>query len=350
MTPSISQFRAELRGLTQAAAGSRAAQHVIVLGVDGIPYALAAEHWSNAHISRMQSVFPTTSSTAWLSALTGQTVDQHGVPGVRFTLCEEAPESIDVYRYKGPLTQSLPDTIFTDATASGLSPVVIPGDLQHLDCAWRDLLLHGAARTGGDGFFAAKTARSPASLCQSVQTRVDTVLAAPPHGIAKLVWVFVDADLHIHLHGYDEFIGDFLKGMDEIACTWAAAGHCVVAHSDHGLVRTRHDPDLAAMLEQASARFDAPMGGAGRTRWFYVTPERAPALAGTLRSALPEDVSVVYRESLFSPSGSALPRVGPVVIVAQGERFIVNPDYRYEHGSTTDGELFVPFAIWPAAG
>src|SRR5207245_312786 len=91
----IASFREHVRALL---ANDR--RDVIVLAVDGIPYELARTVWRRAHITRARSVFPTTSSTAWLTSLTGESVDAHGIPGVVF---EVDGALVDVYSYTGSL-------------------------------------------------------------------------------------------------------------------------------------------------------------------------------------------------------------------------------------------------------
>jgi hypothetical protein len=50
---------------------------VIVLGVDGLSWSLAASCWHAAELACLTSTFPTTSATAWLTALTGVGPAQH---------------------------------------------------------------------------------------------------------------------------------------------------------------------------------------------------------------------------------------------------------------------------------
>lgn len=314
-----------MRGVLASARG-----HVIVLGVDGIPYELACRVWPRAQIARARSVFPTTSATAWTTSLTGASVDEHGIPGVVFTVGDQL---VNVYSYRGPLGDAPPEDLFSDATRAGYTPVAILGDLENTHCTWRDQLVQRASLVRGHPFF---DRGDPAGLAAAVEA----ALAA--HEGRCLVWCFVDADRHIHHHGYDEAMLDFLAGIDALASEWAARGAVVVAHSDHGLVSTRHDPRVA----DAIARVGCPVGGAGRTRWLYADDEgRARDL---LARHLPASVSVHHADEFFAPGSLARRRVGPIVLIARGEDFLADDGYQFEHGSLTATELDVPVAEWRA--
>ena len=314
-------------------------RHVIVLAVDGIPYALACRAWPRARITRARSVFPTTSATAWLTSLTGESVDAHGVPGVVFAVDEGGP-LVDVYGYRGPLGDPPPEDLFGDATARGYTPVAILGDLEDTHCTWRDQLVHRAHAVAGHTFYA-RGERDPDALG-------DRLVAAVAHALAShdgpcLVWCFIDADRHIHHEGYDRSIIEFLARIDAIAVEWARDA-VVIAHSDHGLVPTCHDPSVADAIE----RVGFPMGGAGRTRWLYVEPSAERRVRDELARHLPSSVRIQHADELFAPGSRARRRVGSIVLVAEGEGFLAADGYRFEHGSLTEGELDVAVAEWRA--
>src|SRR5580704_10923798 len=55
----------------------------IFVAVDGIGYDVAHRVWSEApHLTPLSSTFPSTSTSAWLSAVTGLRPEEHGVLGV----------------------------------------------------------------------------------------------------------------------------------------------------------------------------------------------------------------------------------------------------------------------------
>lgn len=339
--PSITTLRADVRAAICAAGAPR---HVIVLAIDGVPYALGAQAWPRAQVSERRSVFPTTSATAWLSSLTGASVDAHGVPGVVFAV-EPGAAPIDVYRYQGSLGPPPPDDLFSDAARAGYAPVAILGDLEDTPGAWRDLLVHRAQPVSGHRFFWEPGAGgAPAAISARVGAAVDAALAAQPG--PALVWCFVDADHHIHRAGYDAPLCGFLAQLDALAAAWAARGALVIAHADHGLVPTRHDPAIAATIAQVVAAYGGALGGAGRTRWLDVAPDREADARAALRAALPASVEIRDADELFAPGSRARARVGAIVLIAGGEAFVAPDGYAYEHGSLTEAELAVPLAVW----
>lgn len=341
--PSITSFRAQVRDVL--AEPATAGRHVIVLGVDGIPFELAQRAWRGARVHEARSVFPTTSSTAWLSSLTGASVDEHGVPGVVFAVPEVTDALIDVYAYQGSLGEPPPDDLFSDAARAGYTPVAILGDLEDTHGTWRDWLVHRAQRVPGHRFFSGPDATSdPDALGARLEAAVARALATPPGPC--LVWCFLDADRHIHRHGYDEALRAFLARIDAIADGWARDGAVVIAHSDHGLVPTRHDPAIAATLDRITARHGCAMGGAGRTRWLYAAPAIEARVRDELTRDLPASVRIEPADAWFAPGSLARRRVGSIVLVAEGEAFLAAEGVRFEHGSLTARELPVPIAVW----
>jgi hypothetical protein len=350
IVPSIVSFRARVRALLAGTAGTDPAAprpHVIVLGVDGIPYDLACRAWRRAHLTRARSVFPTTSSTAWLSSLTGASVDAHGIPGVVFTVDEPGSPLVDVYAYQGPLGDAPPEDLFSDAARCGYTPVAILGDLEDTHCTWRDLLVHRAHQVHDHRFFSRLDRPiDPDELGGRLEVAVAHALASHPGPC--LVWCFIDADRHIHPHGYDRPLVELLERIDAIASEWARRGARVIAHSDHGLVPTRQVPANADAIERVTAAHACAMGGAGRTRWLYTAPGTEPRVWDDLARHLPASVRLYHADALFAPGSLARRRVGSIVLVAEGEDFLAADGYRFEHGSLTERELDVPFAEWRA--
>jgi hypothetical protein len=317
---------------------------VVIFAVDGIPYELALAAWPHAEVSQMRSVFPTTSSSAWLSSLTGAEVGLHGIPGVVFK--SPGGDVINVFEYKGSLDLPATGNIFSDAAALGYLPVSVVGDWEPYDCAWRDALLRDSRPLMGYRFYTAPTPREPRQLSLRALRAVSECLDAPRPRPPALVWCFIDADQHIHHQGYDEALVSFLGLLDEVAVELTRRGVIVVAHSDHGLVPTNHNPDVVRLLEEVQARYDCALGGAGRTRWLYTRPATEDRVAAALERSLPSSVRVRPADEVFDAGSRARARVGEVVLIADGEDFMTFSGQRFDHGSSTEAELNVPFAQW----
>lgn len=343
------EFRRRLWALLRAEADGPAPRDVVVFAVDGLPFRLAAEHWPEAATECHEAVVPTTSSAGWLSSLTGLDVADHGVPGVVFGHPLGTGEQINVLEYEGTGLAETDSDVFEDARELGYLSLAVLGDLECYPGAWRDALV-GRARpvlghrfyTEGRGRYAA---RPPREVERRVRAAVDAALDGP-RTRPRLVWCFIEWDQHIHRHGYDTSALDALHRIGRIARELHAGGALVVAHSDHGLTPTRHDPQLADLLGLLARRHGFTMGGAGRTRWLHTASGTHRRLLADLMRLLPDDVRVVASDEMC-PSGSlARSRMGEICLVAQGELFLSDPEYRFDHGSVLDDERLIPFSSW----
>ena len=338
---SITTFRGDVNAALAAERdGDR--RDIVILAIDGIPLDLAATSWTTASISVRQSVFPTTSSTAWLSSLTGATVAEHGVPGVVFRIGEAL---INVFEYGGSLGEIADGNIFSDARAAGYRPVSVVGDWEPYDCAWRSALLRHSELVFGYRFFTLPVPPSPTALCAQIRAAL-AACRCGGSGDPLLVWCFVDADRHVHRHGYDEQLLMFLAGIGEVATDLAERGLHVLVHSDHGLTRTNNNREVEQLMEAARTDLGCALGGAGRTRWIYTAAGTYSKVATFLERNLPSSIRLYPADACFQSGTIARARVGELVLVAEGEDFLAFPGHRFDHGSSTAVELQVAVAEW----
>lgn len=338
--PLLRGVRARLAAL-MAREGERD-RSLVVIGADGVALADARRLWRGARISAMSAELPTTSSTGWLSSLSGLAPVEHGALGV-----VQRGEADRVARFvlSPDPDLALPPvaTAFADATRLGRRAIALTGDLLDLDGPWRARLLAGAEIREGPRLLAGRAVErpEPGDLVESLESALERALdeAAP-----AFVWCHVDIDLAIHHHGVDPWVEDLLVRLDAAAGRLARRAR-VVAYADHGLVPTRHDPELAARLAAFCEREGLAVGGAGRMRWLYDAHD--PRIERALRALLPEDVRLVRRAALF-PAGPYRARVGPLVLLATGTRFLTDPLYTHDHGAGSPAERRVPFAVWEA--
>ena len=344
--PSITGFRSRIRSLLVSEGLTASRRDIIILAIDGIPHELALASWPHANIYRMCSVFPTTSSTAWLSSLTGAEVERHGIPGVVFKIADG--ELINIFEYRGWLDSPTMGNIFSDAVDNGYFPISVMGDLEPYDCAWRSALLSHSQLMRGYRFYTAPQPNEPTALCQKVLRAVSACLEVHSSKKPKLVWCFIDADRHIHHRGYDEDLMRFLGLIEDLALGFTRQGAVVIAHSDHGLTRTNHNLAVQLLLEQLQAQYKCVIGGAGRTRWIYARPATEDHLFAILERSLPSTIRVCLADEVFGTGSLARARVGAIVLIAKGEEFMTFSGQQFEHGSATEAELYVPFAQWTA--
>lgn len=343
------------------------AEHgVILLAMDGLSYAEAERSLTGAQLWRLRSTFPSTSTTAWLTAVTGSGPAEHGAigmvyraPGADHTthLITGARLGFRPPRPGDPSGEPIRPlaTIFDRCADRGTPAVAVGAELNGLAGPWAGALLHGARLLPTPG---TPTTTDPVAVVERVVAEVDAVPADPATGRRPpLIWAYVNLDDHIHRHGYDDRLREAVRLLDAAANRWARDGRSVLAHADHGQTPVTAD----AGLHEAWARLDAPEhclmpgGGAGRVRWLYPRPGReaevadrlADALGGHARVLTPEELDAA---GLLPATPGVLARIGAVVAVAATARFPVpDPGVTWEHGALTEDEMDIPLAGWGAA-
>jgi len=341
---------------------SRARRGVIMLAVDGLSYdAALAAGWRTAELTSLASTFPSTSTTAWLTAMTGVGPAQHGVPGMVYRV---PGRGCLVYAVTGRVLAQGPadpggdpglvighPTIFDRAVADGVQCRAVAREIAHLPGPWAQALLRGATVVpAAPAEMLTRHARDPALLVDAAMKEVDEQIGGQARGQAggvrrqpMLLWTYVNLDDYLHRHGYDERAVTAMAELGSRAARWAQAGWTVIGHSDHGQVRCAPDENLVrawSALDDPARRL-LPAGGAGRVRWLYPAPGDEGEVGGRLAAALGSSARIVATDEALRD------RVGPVIAIAADERFPV-PDtsLSWEHGADSADETVVPLAIW----
>jgi hypothetical protein len=334
------------------AALDQADRGVIVLAIDGLAHAVAAEHWQPTTLDLLHSTIPTTSTTAWLTSVTGVGPEQHGVPGMVFRL---PADGTLIYAVTGATLATgqtdptaRPGLVWPHPTVfqrAGVRCVALGREMDTLTGPWAQAVLAGCERvTVTNPAQLPIQAADPHALVAGVAADVATALTARP----TLLWAYVNLDDYVHRHGYDDRVRAALTRLADHAEHWASGGWTVLAHADHGQVPCAADPDLVRAFAAIDNPSDClvPAGGAGRIRWLYPKPDRTEYVTTRLTAALGNTATVLSVHEL--PELAALPgRVGPVVAIATSPAFpIPDPTLTHEHGGLDDDELHVPFATW----
>jgi hypothetical protein len=291
------------------------------------------------------TTFPSTSTTAWLTALTGASLEQHLVPGAVFHLDGSPVEAAGA----GPAHLLGPvESVFSRLSVAGVESSVILGMLADYPGPWSRALWQGANVVPSPR--SAATPSDPRDTATLAVADVDAVLATD----ADLVIAYVDIDTAVHQEGYSDPVRQALAILDSAAIRWRRHEILTMALSDHGATEVLPDAAVTrrwtAMTE--SGLCDPVSGGAGRVRWLHSRPGQHEQLLHVAREALGEVAWVaskweVVRRGLWPASESLLRRVGDVVAVATDAAFPVpQEDLRYEHGSISPMEMLVPFAVW----
>lgn len=347
---------------------------VLILGIDGLSLSAASAAWPATQIEILTSSFPSTSVTAWTTALTGLDVSQHlGIGMVyripRFNRMVHAVLNRPV-EFAGLARETDPPpwsdtevispgrTIFERARALEAHRVVRGRDMDLIPGPWTSALFRGAERE----FLSSQqlddlpgeNITDPDQFADAVIREVEESLSRQSADAPLLLWVYVNLDDHIHLHGYDHAVHQVLTRLGSAAEAWAGNGWTVLAHSDHGQAALAEDPALTQAWDRLAspAYCRLPSGGAGRVRWLYPKPEREAAISrelsevagGSMVVCSPDDLAAW---GLLRLNSRLRERVGEIAVIALDADFApIKPGLKYDHGSVTEQEMLVPLAIW----
>jgi hypothetical protein len=330
------------------------ARRLVVLAVDGLGHAPAADALRPDWMTALTSEFPSTTVSCMLSAVTGRTASEHGFVGVHqlhddgvgavncFDGARDSPSSAWPPR---PTTTPAFPTVFARLAGDGVRSAALPAELAHLHARVTDRLFAGCAHVAGPPPGAADVRGIVARTARDIDAA---------WGTAEVIWCYVDLDTHAHRHGLDPARAGAVADLDRLARDLAARGAAVALFSDHGLVPNRAGPDTTALLAAAAGRCRLPPGGAGRVRWLYPTAAAEDDLRDGLAARLPDAVVTTPDEmaawGLVAPGSIGQRRLGEIVLLARGPDFPApDPAATHEHGSMTPDEVLVPFAGWHPA-
>ncbi|WP_461017537.1 alkaline phosphatase family protein [Streptomyces daliensis] len=364
---------------------SATSEGVVVLALDGLGAEWAAGSLRRARVRTLRSTFPTTSTTAWLTAVTGADMREHLVVGAEYRIAGSRDGScggnaggevlLDVahgrwrnWTASGKCSGHVRSvayrpvrTLFERAAEMNVPAYALGRELDALDGPWAAALLRGAHRVPATPAPAPALTRTPATPAPAppdltvgtVLRQLDELLTAHQRR-PLLVWAYVDFDTHLHRFGPDRSLTRALRLLDTAAARWADSGWTVTAHADHGLAPVAHDENAARAWSALDTphRCRLPSGGAGRVRWLHPHPGTEERFADEARERLAPCADVLApadltRSGLLPGSPEVHARLGTVVGVATSAAFPVpDPTYRYEHGAWTPQERDVPLAVW----
>jgi hypothetical protein len=349
--------------------GSR--RSLAVLAVDGLGLDVAAAGLTPDVLTPLTTSFPSTTTTALLSSLTGRTPSEHGVIGVQYLhpdgrrgyncITGEVTEPASAGTARASADPAF-QTAFMALRDLGVPVFSLPGELASLPAAWRSRMLQGSRvldsrdRNGASPSTSAG-ARGVHEIMDDVTRDLTDVIDRYPRSEGGypggVVWAYVNLDDHLHRRGPDRDIEWACRALNLLASRLSRAGTAVLLYADHGCVASRPSADtISAWREVAAPRAcRLPPGGAGRVRWLYPHTGLAGRLADQVRSRFPGAVvtspAELSRWGLVEEGSIGYARLGEVVMLARGPDFPAPaPVMAYEHGSLTAQEMLVPLAVW----
>ncbi|TCK62806.1 nucleotide pyrophosphatase/phosphodiesterase family protein [Curtobacterium sp. PhB136] len=332
----------------------RPARSVVVVLVDGLGAGSLAARAGHARFlaasrKRLRSGFPTTTAAALSTLTTGRSPGTHGVVGYSGW----NPDTGTVMNLLGGWDSEVPagwllaPTLFTEAAALGIDPVVV-GPARYRTSGMTANVLGGARYVSAD----------------AIAERVDAALAETATG-RSLVYLYVpELDSIGHKSGWqsEKWTGalELLDGELARLDARVAPDVGVLVTADHGMLdvppeaNIAIDPDLLADV--------VGVAGDPRCRQLSVAPGTdVPALVEAWRTRYGKRAYVASRDEAVAAgwfgtvSDAVLPRIGDVVVVARGS-WAFNDDRELDprkdpkrmvgqHGALTDDEVGVPLRL-----
>lgn len=331
-----------------------------VLAVDGLGFHVAAAGLAPDVLMPLTTSFPSTTTTALLSSLTGRTPSEHGVIGVQYLhpdgrrgyncITGEVTEPSSAGTVRASADPAF-KTAFMTLRDLGIPVFSLPAELASLSAAWRGRVFEGSRVLDSqtrDG--ASAGAREVPEIIDAVTRDLADAIGRHP---GSVVWAYLNLDDHLHRRGPDQDIERACRALDSLARQLSRAGTAVLLYADHGCVASRPSTGTICAWREVTApgACRLPPGGAGRVRWLYPHTGTARRLADQVRSRFPEAVvtspAELSRWGLVAEGSIGYARLGEVVMLATGPDFPVpDPAMAYEHGSLTAQEILVPLAVW----
>lgn len=312
------------------------------------------------------STFPSTSATGLTSICTGAVPATHGVVGyrvlqrgrsfnvIRFAYDEDWAEeklvasgAVSARRtppVPSPKKYQATKTIFEAASRAKIGAYVVTKD-EFEGTGFSALLLRGARwlpyeRSGLE---------APA--------RVRSILEDPHRKLVYVYWDGLDREGHRHGPGSQEWRtaaaeADSICGL---LLDLLRPGDGLLVTSDHGMVITPESSRIRPSEEvEESTR---AIVGEPRVRYLHARPGAERRLYDAVLEGCGDTAWVFSREQAISlglygdvPSEEIEGRIGDVIVAMRHDAVMVDPEWpkpppRGNHGSLTEGEMFVPFRV-----
>jgi hypothetical protein len=329
--------------------------NLLVVALDGVHCEVADSVFTGCSSVPVKSVFPTTSTSAWTTSLTGMSPSEHGVVGTVFQDGSDRINCLHDERIDTPLPFWAEKTIFKKLAGVAESTAWL-GGMASLSSHWVKALTNGAKRLSPRECWEKKSFEHDATgMMKHGIDELNMVLSAIRSSKPQLVWGHIDFDRYVHFHGYDDSALDALASLSKAIPKWNSMGWAVLLYSDHGLTETRENSACAELFKLINDRSycASPCGGAGRALWAYPLAHKRKELWDNIKKSAATYADVLDRREAvmrgyFKRTEYVERRVGDYLIISRGNEFpLFNSNYRYEHGALTEEEVNVPVIFYP---
>lgn len=321
----------------------------------------AANHDISSSV--LSSVFPSTSTAAWTSIITGATPSQHGVYGTAFYLKEfdksynwifnalADKEKFNVLwkSKKTPkLNLSKNKTIFQRLQNIGFTNY-------YLDSHGKDnpfpllKIMDGSEHIPylKEDFNDLK--RKPNELLNYFLKQTTKLLKKRGK---KLIWNYIDVDDYIHENGYKSLTNfNIWETLFQYWSNNKSTKRAFILISDHGQTEQVNSGTNIIKTSILNNDLKYNSSGAGRTMFFYPKPGKLTKVKAWLQKVIGDSGFVLTKKDLvkyglIDKNAVAQERIGDLITVAVKPDFpSAGAKYFSEHGSLHSEEIYVPILV-----
>jgi hypothetical protein len=305
---------------------------------------LAAAHFQ----SKVETTFPTTTSTSLASLLTGAQPNEHGMLGYTVRIPYSDGRLLNALKWDervDPVIWQPKETFFEIGAANGIQVTHVAAK-RYEDSGFTRAVFRGANYRG-------------ANISPDLVNETVAALAKTP----SFVYLYVnDLDVAGHVAGVgsEKWLAA-LRGIDDLLAQLNAKlpnGTRVWITGDHGMINA--EEKIVIGRDNLLATELATIGGEPRFRHIYLNrPEVAKEVASLWEAELGNRVSVFTRDAIISEEifGSPMPekfaeRIGDVVVIVNDNSILIDPEREKlegamvgHHGALTELEKIVPLLL-----
>lgn len=313
------------------------------------------------YVGVLSSVFPSTTSVAWPSIITGTTPSEHAIYGTSFlhedfnknyiwisnTINDKKTREI-VSKKQCRLNLSKKLTLFEKLQKKGITSYYLGTHGQGKFNPFRQELTRGSILIKPDKNYA-ELKMTPQKLVNWFINKNKILFKNGSH--KHLIWNYIDLDDYIHEQGYDKLSQSLNWETIFKFCSGYKDNRLFLLISDHGQIKQTVKDFSILKSSNDNDNLFYNTGGAGRVLYFYPATNKENEIYDWVKNIVGRTGLVIRKEELFkykliNKNAIGMDRIGQIVAIATSANFpSVGNEYIFEHGSISSREMFVPFII-----
>ncbi|MDD2565599.1 MAG: alkaline phosphatase family protein [Candidatus Gracilibacteria bacterium] len=341
-------------------------KQIFIFAIDSISFKYFSEELidilpEKSQKSVLTSVFPSTTSCAWISIMSGLSTSQHGIVGVSFfhelynksfIWLNDEICSTDLKKIPIPSRDGLFRTDFDNIFQKVSGKHTYYGR-------------HGMGKKGGYTIIHEKLTKGTKHSLPNISAENYLDLKMIFEGFKKYIsdesildksglhWLYLDLDFYIHKYGYtkelkEDFFIPFFKLLNSIKND----DNEIIFCSDHGQIQQGKVDENIFERSKGNNDLKIMTSGAGRSLFFYPKDGKEKRVLKWVKE-LVKDTGWVFDKNkwielgLIDANEKDNERIGEIIAIAKGDGFpSTGPSSLFEHGGISEEEMFVPFVLF----